>query len=85
MALAYLKVVRVVCRCDLNYACTEFNINIFIGNNGNLSVGKRKLYCFATMLLYLSSSGLTAKALSPSSVSGRVVAISTLPLPSERG
>ena len=47
MALAYLKVVRVVCRCDLNYACTEFNINIFIGNNGNLSVGKRKLYCFA--------------------------------------
>ena len=43
MALAYLKVVRVVCGCNLNYACTEFNIDIFIGNNGNLSVGKREL------------------------------------------
>ena len=43
MALAYLKVVRVMCGCNLNYACTEFHINIFIGNNGNLSVGKREL------------------------------------------
>ena len=47
MTFAYLKVVRVVCGCNLNYACTEFHINIFIGNNGNLSVGKRELYCFA--------------------------------------
>ncbi len=85
MALAYLKVVRVVCGCNLNYACTEFNINIFIGNNGNLSVGKRELYCFAYYALVSFVIGLTAKALSPSSVSGRVVAISTLPLPSERG
>ena len=47
MALAYLKVVRIVCGCNLNYACTEFHINIFVGNDGNLSVGKRELYCFA--------------------------------------
>ena len=43
MALADFKVIRVVCGCDLYNACTEFHINIFIGNNRDLSVGKREL------------------------------------------
>ena len=43
MTASNLKVVGVVCRCDLNAACSEFLVNILIGNNRDLSVCKRKL------------------------------------------
>ena len=43
MTASNFEVVGVVCRCDLNTACSEFLINILIGNNRDLSVCKRKL------------------------------------------
>ena len=42
MTASNLKVVGVVCRCNLNAACSEFLVNILIGNNRDLSVCKRK-------------------------------------------
>ncbi len=42
MAKANLIVVRVMCRRDFNNACSELNINIIIGNNGNFTVNNRK-------------------------------------------
>ena len=47
VALTYHKVIRVVRRCYLNTSCTEFLINVFIGNYGNFSVNKRQNKCFA--------------------------------------
>ena len=41
MSLSHFKIVRVVCRSNLNNACTKFHINIFICNNRNSSVCER--------------------------------------------
>ena len=38
----YFKVVRVMCRCDLYTACSEFLIYIFICDDRNLSVCQRQ-------------------------------------------
>ena len=42
MTLSYLKVIRVMRRSDLNYTGTEIDINIIVGNNGDLTTYKRK-------------------------------------------
>ena len=42
MTLANLKVIRVVCRCDLNDTGSKFHIYILVCNNRNLTVHKRK-------------------------------------------
>ena len=78
MALSYLKVVGVVSRCDLYAAGSKFLIYIRVCNNRNLPVSSAEASAILpTRSLYRSSSGLTATAVSPSMVSGRVVAIST--------
>ena len=51
MTLADLEVVRVVSRCNLNAACTEFLIYIFICDNGYLSANKRKNERLADQIL----------------------------------
>ena len=45
------KVVRVMCRCDLNRTCSEFFVYIFIGDHRNLSVCERKLQHLADEIL----------------------------------
>ena len=42
MSLTNLEIVRVMCRCNLNYTCTEFLINIRVCNNRYCSVCKWK-------------------------------------------
>ena len=42
VTLADFKVVRVMCRCDLNGTCTEFDINIIICDNRDLTANKRQ-------------------------------------------
>ena len=42
MSESDLKVVRIVCRCDLNYTCTEFNINVVVCNDRDPSANERK-------------------------------------------
>ena len=42
VALAYLEVIRVMCRCDLNASCSEFLVNIFICDNRDLTVSQRQ-------------------------------------------
>ena len=47
MAFSYLEVVGVVARRDLNASCTKVFINVFIGDNGDLSSNERKDERFA--------------------------------------
>ena len=47
MTFSYLKILRVMSRCDLYASGTKFFINILIGNNRDLSVCERKLQHFA--------------------------------------
>ena len=42
MTLTNFKVVRVMCRCDLNCTCTEFDINIIVSDNRDLTANKRQ-------------------------------------------
>ena len=41
------KVVRVMCRCDLNRTCSEFFVYIVVGNDRNLSVCQRQFTHFS--------------------------------------
>ena len=50
MAFSNLKVVRVMCRCDLYAAGSEFLVNIGIRNDRNLTVYDRKLNSFFPMM-----------------------------------
>ena len=43
VALADLKVVRIVGRCDLDAACSELHVDVVIGDDRNLTVRERKL------------------------------------------
>ena len=47
MTLSYLEVVRVMCGCDLNYACSKVLFYIAVGDDRNFSVYKRKPYISA--------------------------------------
>ena len=51
MAASNLEVIGVMCRCNLNAACSEFLVNILIGNNRDLSVCKRKFQHLAYKVL----------------------------------
>ena len=51
VALAYFKVVGVVRGGNLNAARAEFHINVIVRNNGDFSVGQRKLQHFADDIL----------------------------------
>lgn len=42
MSLTNLEIVRVMCRSNLNYTCTEFLVNIRISNDRYCSVCKWK-------------------------------------------
>ena len=46
MSLSYFKVVRVMCRSDFNNTCTKIHFNIFVRNNRNRFINKRKNYVF---------------------------------------
>ena len=65
MPCTYLKVVRIVCRCDLYNARTELHINIAVRNNRYLPVDKRQENRFAdnvlvSLVLWVySDSGIT--------------------------
>ena len=51
MTLSNLKVVRVMCRSNLNNTGTKFHINIRIGNYRKLTVHNRKKEFFANQIL----------------------------------
>ena len=51
MTLADFKVIWVMSRSDFYATCSEFLINIFIGNNRNFSVCKRKKKHFTDKIL----------------------------------
>ena len=75
MPLADKVVVGVMCRCDLHRTGPKFGFDIFIGNDRDLAAVKAAVHTVVPIKsLYRSSDGLTATAVSPSIVSGRVVA-----------
>ncbi|MCY1562556.1 hypothetical protein D9M68_999740 [compost metagenome] len=43
MTLPHFKIVWIVCWSDLDGASTKIHINIVVGDNGNLAIGKRQL------------------------------------------
>ena len=47
MTFTNFKVIRVMCRCDLYAACSEFFVYIFVCDHRDLSVCKRQLQHFA--------------------------------------
>ena len=51
MTASNLKVVRIMCRCDLYTAGSEFFVNILISNYRDLSVCKRQLQHLANQIL----------------------------------
>ena len=51
MTLSYLKIVRVMCRCDLYNTGTKFHIYIIIGNDRNLTVYDRQIKHLANHVL----------------------------------
>ena len=51
VTLSYLKVVRVMCRCNLHAARSELLIYVCIRNNRNFTVGERQLQHFSDQML----------------------------------
>ena len=51
VAFAYFEVVRVMCRCDLNAACSEFFVNVLICDNRDLTVSQRQFQHLADQIL----------------------------------
>ncbi len=75
MAQADLIVVRVMAGRHLNGAGAEAELDIVVRDDGQLAPDKREDSVLADKVLILSSAGLTATPVSPSMVSGRVVAM----------
>ena len=69
VSLTYLKVVRIVGRCDFYAACSELLIYIRVRNNRYLTVDKRKHKCLSyyiliTLILGIySNSGISEQSL----------------------
>ena len=66
MALSDLKVVRIMSRCDLDAACTEFHIDILVGDDRDLSACERQLehlsdYVFISVIIRVYSDGCIAE------------------------
>ena len=51
MSLTNFKIVRVVCRCNLNNTCSKFHINIFVCKYRNLTIHKRKKHLLSNNIL----------------------------------
>ena len=59
MTKSYLKVVRVMCRCDLYNTCTKFHINIIICDNWDLTMYNWKIqslthHIFVTIIIRIN-------------------------------
>ena len=50
VAFAYFEVIRVMCRCDLNAARSEFFIYIFVSDHRDLTVSKRQFQHLADQI-----------------------------------
>ena len=75
VAAAGFEIVRVVRRRHFDHAGAEFGIGQIVEDDGNLAIHQRQLDGLAVQVEYSASSlGLMATAVSPSMVSGRVVA-----------
>ncbi len=75
MPLPHLEIVRVVRRRHLDEPGAELGIDDGVGDDRELAADQREASrVFPTSGFFFASSGLTATAVSPSIVSGRVVA-----------
>ena len=73
--LGHLIVVGIVRRSDLDGACAEFRIDEAVGDDRDLSMGQGMIDLLSDEVLVALIFGMTATAVSPSIVSGRVVAM----------